>query len=176
MNNWYNGIYKALLLASIIAIIIYNFSSGTTSLNALISGLVTLSLSLILILYIILYNILDIKQNSSFLNTFLTILNGIGPFFMMFSVIALFLYLLIINKDRIINGHVSKSYYTFSNITILILLLQMYFVYKNTISSKFDSTRQISKMVSIILYLFNVITAICAITLFTILKYYSADG
>lgn len=176
MNNWYNGIYKALILASVISIIIYNFSSGATSLNALISGLVTLSLSLMIILYIILYNILDIKKDSSLLNTFLTILNGIGPFFMMFSVIALFLFLLITNKDRIINGYVSKSYYTFSNITILILVVQMYFVYKNIVSSKFDSTRQISKMVSIILYLFNVITAISAITLFTILKYYSADG
>lgn len=176
MNIWYNGIYKALFLASIISIIIYNFSSDTTSINALISSLVTLSLGLMLILYIILYNILEITKNSSFLNTIVTILNGIGPFFIMLSVILLFLYLLFTNKDRIINGRVSKSYYTFSNITVLILLFQMYFVYKNIISSKFDSTRQISRMVSIILYLFNVITGICTITLFTILKYYSADG
>ena len=176
MNTWYSGIYKALLLATVILFIIYNFSTGSISLNALISGLITLSLSLMLILYIILYNILDLKKDSSILNTILPILNGIGPFFMMFAVIVLFLFLLLTNKDRIINGYVSKSYYTFSNITILILLLQMYFVYKNIASSKFDSTRQISKMVSIMLYLFNVITAICAITLFTILKYYSADG
>jgi hypothetical protein len=95
---------------------------------------------------------------------------------MMLCVISLFLYLLITNKTRIIKGRVSNSYYTFSNITILILLVQMYFIYKNINTSKFDSTKQISKMISIILYLFNVIIAICAITLFAILKYYSADG
>jgi len=176
MDNWYNGIYKALFIASIISFIIYNFSTGPSGLGALISGLVALILTLIVVLYIIIYNILDAIKNASFFQSLFTILNAIGPFFMMLCVISLFLYLLITNKTRIIKGRVSNSYYTFSNITILILLVQMYFIYKNINTSKFDSTKQISKMISIILYLFNVIIAICAITLFAILKYYSADG
>jgi hypothetical protein len=176
MNDWYSGIYKALLLASIILFVIYNFSSGQTSLGALLSGLVALTLTLIMILYIILYNTIDLIKNASFFQNILTILNVSGPFIMMLGVIVLILYLIITNKDRIIAGQVSSSYYTFSNIAILILLLQMYFVYKNVISSKFESTKKISKITSIILYLFNVITGICSITLFAILKYYSADG
>jgi hypothetical protein len=176
MNDWYSGIYKALLVASIISFVIYNFSSGETSLGALLSGLVALTLTLFMILYIILYNTIDLIKNESFFQNILTILNVSGPFFMMLGVIGLILFLIITNKDRIIKGQVSSSYYTFSNITILILLLQMYFLYKNIISSKFESTKKISKLTSIILYLFNVITAICSISLFAILQYYKADG
>jgi uncharacterized membrane protein len=176
MNDWYSGIYKALLLASIISFIIYNFSSGETSLGALLSGLVALTLTLFMILYIILYNTIDLIKDGSVFQNIFTILNVSGPFFMMLGVIGLILYLIITNKNRIIEGHVSSSYYTFSNITILILLLQMYFLYKSIISSKFESTKKISKLTSIILYLFNVITAICSISLFAILQYYKADG
>ena len=176
MRNWYDGTYKALLIASIISFIIYYFLSGQTSLGALISGLVVLTLCLILILYIVLYNVIDGLKNASFFQSIIGILNVSGPFFVMLFVIVLFLYLLITNKERIIKGRVSNSYYTFSNIIILILLLEMYFLYKNVSSPNFESIKKFSKITGIILYLLNVITGISAITLYMILKYYSADG
>ena len=70
MNDWYSGIYKALLLTSIISFVIYNFSSGQTSLGALLSGLVALTLSLFMILYIILYNTIDLIKNLSFFQNY----------------------------------------------------------------------------------------------------------
>lgn len=176
MRNWYDGTYKALLIAAIISFIIYFFSSGQSSLGALISGLVVLTLSLILIIYTVLYNIIDGLKNASFIQSIITILNVMGPFLMMLFVICLFLYLLVMNKERIIKGRVPKSYYTFSNIIILILLLEMYFLYKNINSPNFESIKKFSKMTGIILYFFNIITGISAITLYMILKYYSADG
>ncbi len=176
MTNWYTGIYKSLFIASIICFVIYNLSTGNTSLGALLSGLVALSFALIMILYIILYNGFNVIKNSSYFQSLITIMNISGPFILMLGVIILILYLIIENKDRILKGRVSSSYYTFSNIAILILLLQMYFVYNNINSSKFDNTKQISSVTSIILYLFSTIIGISSITLFFILKYYSADG
>jgi uncharacterized membrane protein len=176
MANWYTGIYKSLFIASIICFVIYNFSSGSTSLGALLSGLVALSFTLIMILYIILYNGINLVKNASYFQSLITIMNISGPFIVMLGVIILILYLIIENKDRILKGRVSSSYYTFSNIAIIILLLQVYFVYNNISSSKFDNSKQISKVTSIILYLLSTIIGISSITLFFILKYYSADG
>ena len=104
MRNWYDGTYKALLIAAIISFVIYFFSSGQSSLGALISGLVVLTFSLILILYTVLYNVIDGLKNVSFFQSIFTILNVLGPFLMMLFVICLFLYLLVVNKERIIKG------------------------------------------------------------------------
>ncbi len=176
MNNWYTGTYTAFLIVSIISFIIYMLSVGQTSLGAYISGLCSLILGLIMILYIVIYNILNTIQNSSLLKGLTLIINISLPFLIMLGVTLLILYLLITNKERIIRGRISNSFYTFSNISVLILLIQMIIVYNNINSSKFDSTKRLSRLTSIILNLFNVITGLCAITLFNILKYYSADG
>ena len=155
MRNWYDGTYKALLIAAIISFVIYFFSSGQSSLGALINGLVVLTFTLILILYTVLYNVIDGLKNVSFFQSIFTILNVLGPFLMMLFVICLFLYLLVVNKERIIKGRVSKSYYTFSNIIILILLLEMYFLYKNVNSPNFETIKKFSKMTGIISFIDN---------------------
>uniref|UniRef100_A0A6C0DID1 Uncharacterized protein n=1 Tax=viral metagenome TaxID=1070528 RepID=A0A6C0DID1_9ZZZZ len=176
MANWYSVIYKAFIFASVISFIIYNFTSGNVSLGAMISGLEVLGLSIIMILYIILYNVLQTTQNSGFFQSVLAILNACGPFILMLASLSVILYLVITYKNNILLGHVSNSYYTFSNIAILFILLQVYIIYNNVNTTKFEITKKISNVTSITLYLFGVITTISSITLFTILKNYSADG
>lgn len=176
MSNWYIVIYKSLIIATVISLIIYNLTFGQQSLGALISGLVVLSFSIIMILFTILYNILKLTEKASFLQSTLAILNGSGPFLVMLGVTVFILYLIISNREKIIAGHISDSYYTFSNIAVFIILLQSYFVYSNVNTPKFEATKKLSKSISIMLYLFSVIIGICAGTLFAILKYYSADG
>lgn len=176
MSNWYSVIYKAFIFASVISFIIYNFTSGKVSLGAMISGLIVLSFSIIMILYIILYNVLQITQRTTFIQSLIAIMNATGPFILMLASIIVILYLNINYKNNILLNHISNSYYTFSNISVIFILLQVYFIYNNINTEKFEITKKLSKGTSIILYLFSVITTICSITLFTILKNYSADG
>jgi prepilin signal peptidase PulO-like enzyme (type II secretory pathway) len=94
----------------------------------------------------------------------------------LFGIIGFVLYLIIAYKDRIIAGHVSTGYTTFTNITLTMVLLQVYLVYNNINSEKFETSQKLSKITTSLLYLYGVITSISAITLFTILKHFSADG
>ena len=176
MTNWYSGIYKSLIIASVISFIIYYFSSGNVSLGALISGYSVLTLSIIMILYIILFNLLQVTQNQGFFQSILTMITACGPFLLMLFVIGFTLYSIIKYKNRILLGRVSNGYATFSNITILMTLLQVYLVYTNINTDKFETTKKLSKITTSILYLYGVITAISSITLFTILNNFSADG
>jgi hypothetical protein len=176
MTNWYSGIYKSLIIASVISFIIYYFSSGNVSLGALISGYSVLTLSILMILYIILFNLLQATQNQGFFQSILTMITACGPFLLMLFVIGFTLYSIIKYKNRILLGRVSNGYATFSNITILMTLLQVYLVYTNINTDKFETTKKLSKITTSILYLYGVITAISSITLFTILNNFSADG
>jgi hypothetical protein len=176
MTNWYSGIYKSLIIASVISFIIYFFSLGDVSLGALISGYSVLTLSIFMILYIILFNLLQVTQNKGFFQTLLTMITACGPFLLMLFVIGFVLYLVIKYKNRILSGHVSNSYSTFSNITIIMILLQVYLVYNSINTDKFESTRQLSKITTSLLYLYGVISVISSITLFSILNNFSADG
>jgi hypothetical protein len=49
-------------------------------------------------------------------------------------------------------------------------------VYKNILNDTFEKTGKISPVTSSIIYLFGVLTAICSIILFIILKYFTTDG
>jgi hypothetical protein len=176
MKNWYSSIYKSLIIASVISFIIYFFSSGNVSLGALISGYSVLTLSIIMILYIILFNLLQSTQNVGYFELLMSMIMTTGPFLLMLGVIGFVLYLVIKYKNRILLGHVSNSYSTFSNITIMMILLQVYLVYNSINTDKFESTHQLSKITTSLLYLYGVISLISSITLFTILNNFSADG
>ena len=79
-------------------------------------------------------------------------------------------------KNNIIAEHVSYGYYSFSNIAIILLLIQLYIVYTNISTDSFEKTGKMPKVTSGIIYLFGILTAICSIILFTILKYFTTDG
>jgi len=83
---------------------------------------------------------------------------------------------MIINKDRIIDKHISSNYYSFSNIFIILLLIQLYIVYNNISNEKFASTGKMSKVTTCIIYLLGVLDAICSIIIYTILTYFKTDG
>jgi hypothetical protein len=176
MKDWYSSIYKAFIVASVISFLISFFSSGTVSLNASIAGYSTLILGIMMILIILFQGILKVNSNQSLLQVFFSIFISTGPFILILAVIGFVLYLIINYKNLIIDQHVSQSYYTFSNITIILLLLQLYIVYTNITSERFESTGKLSKLTSSVIYLLGVLTSICSIILFTILKYYTTDG
>lgn len=176
MKTWYSGIYKSLLIASVILSLIYFLSDGSVSLGALISFYSVILLSIMMILYIILYNLLQVAQNEGFFKLLIRMIVTCGPFLLMLYVIGFVLYLVIKYKKRILLGRVSSGYTTFSNITIIMILLQVYLIYNSIDTYKFETTKQLSKITTGILYLYGVISIISSITLFTILKDFSADG
>ena len=176
MKNWYSSIYKSLIIASVISFIIYFFSTGSVSLGALISGYSVLSLSIFMILYIILFNMMQVNQNAGFFQNLFLVMSTCGPFLLMLGVIGFILFLVISYKNRILLGHVSNGYNTFTNIAIIMVLLQVYLLYTSINSDKFETSKTLPRMTTNVLYLYGVITAICSITLYTILNKFSADG
>ena len=86
------------------------------------------------------------------------------------------MYLMITYKDNIISQRVSPGYYSFSNIAIILMLIQLYFVYTNITTRNYEDKNRISKVTTGFLYLLGVLQGICSINLFIILKYFTTDG
>lgn len=175
-NNWYSTIYKACIIASIVSFVIGFFTPTNVSLGAYIAGYSVLTLGIMMILIVLFNNILKVSPNSSSLSTLSSILMTSGPFLLILAVISFVLYLLINYKNAINAGQVSSSYNSFSNIIVLLLLLQNYLVYSNIGADSFESSGKLSKVTTSLLYLVGILTSICSIILYTILKYYSTDG
>ena len=119
MTNWYSSVYKALILASVIAFIIGFCSQGNVSLGAILAGYSVLILAVMLILIIIFKNILKVTNGESTFQVLWTMILTTGPFLLMLGVIGFILYLIINYKTIIVANHVSQSYFTFSNIAII---------------------------------------------------------
>ena len=176
MNNWYSLVYKALIYVSVILFLVSFGTSGNTTIGALISGYSALTLSILMILIMLLNNVMNTIQGKPTLEIITTILMAAGPFLLMLAVIAFILYLIITYSKIISEGRVSNGYYTFSNISIILFLLQIYLLYSNMDTEKFKQTYKLSAITNSLIYLLGVISTICALILYTILKYFTTDG
>lgn len=176
MKDWYPGVYKSFIIASIIAFVISVLSSGKVAYGSELAGYSALILGVMMILVILFTNILSGTADTSSMQLLISVLMTTGPFILMLCVIAFILYLLIVYKTIIIEGHVSTNYQTFSNISIILFLIQVYIVYTNLSSDKFIATGKISKVTSSLIYLFGILSLICSLILYTILKYFRTDG
>lgn len=176
MDKWYSNIYKAFILAGIVSFIIGIFADPKTSLGAYISGYSLFILSIMMIMTILFSNILKITENDNISKQFYSILVTGGPFIIILGIISFLLFQLIKYKNNISQGHIANSYYSFTNITIMLILLQFYIVYTNINTNRFENTGKFSSVTTSIVYLLGIITGICSIILYTILKYYSTDG
>jgi hypothetical protein len=176
MTDWYSSVYKAFIYASSIAFIIGFFTESKTSLGAYLAGYSILSLGIMLILITLFKNVLKTTANDSMLQILYSILLSTGPFILMLGVVSFILYLLIKYKNNIIDGNIAPGYNSFTNIVVILLLVQLYIVTTNINTEKFETTGKLSKVVSSVLYLIGLLTSISSIILYTILKYYSTDG
>jgi len=176
MNNIYSIIYKSFIFASVLCFLIGFFTETKTSLDANISGYALLTFSILMILVLTFSNILKTTSNDTFYNTIIAILTISGPLILILGIIVFILYLIIYYREKIINGHVAPGYNSFSNIIIILLLIQIYIVYTNINTEKFEITGKISKITTNIIYLLGLLVGISTTILYTILKYYSTDG
>ena len=176
MSGWYSSIYKAFIISAIISFVIGFFSEGKVSLGSYITGYSVLILGIMMILLILFNSIMKITEGQTILQILYTILLTAGPFLLMLGVIAFILYLMITYKSIILQGHVANGYHSFSNINIILILIQLYIVYTNISSDSFEKTGKMSKVTSSMVYLLGVLSAITSIILYTILRYFTTDG
>jgi len=176
MSDWYSSIYKGFIISAIVSFVIGFFSEGNVSLGSYITGYSVLILGIMMILLILFNSIMKITEGQSILQILYTILLTAGPFLLMLGVIAFILYLMITYKTIILDNHISSSYNSFSNINIILILIQLYIVYTNISSDSFEKTGKISKVTSSMVYLLGVLSAISSIIIYTILKYFTTDG
>jgi hypothetical protein len=176
MNEWYLTVYKSFIYAGVISFILGFFTDSNTSLGAHIASYSVLILAILMILILLFNNILRFDGNSSIFQVIYSIIMMAGPFILILGITTFILYLLVKYQSNIIDGRSAPGYNSYSNIIVILLLIQLYLVYNNINSEGFQATGNLSKVTSSILYLLGVITAICSIILYRILKYYSTDG
>ena len=164
------------IISAIISFVIGFFSEGKVSLGSYITGYSVLILGIMMILLILFNSIMKITEGQSIFQILYTILLTAGPFLLMLGVIAFILYLMITYKSIILQDHVANGYHSFSNINVILILIQLYIVYTNITSDSFEKTGKMSKVTSSMVYLLGVLSAITSIILYTILRYFTTDG
>ena len=176
MGDWYSNIYKSFLVSTIITFLIYFNSSGETALGALLTSYSLLTISILMILIFLFNKVIENQQNSTIWQILYNIFSMAGPFLLMLGIIGFILYLIIIFKDNISSNHVSKGFYTFTNISIILLLLNVGIIYNTINKPKFQESGKISNVTSKILFLIGILTSITSLIIYTILKYFTTDG
>lgn len=170
-SELYASVYKGFIIATVIAFVIGMFTNGTTSFGCYQVGHSVCALAIMLILIKLMNKYLIKQGDVSTGMIFLTI----SPFVLMLFCIGYLLYFNIKYKDIIIDGRLSSGYYTFSNISVILLLIQLAIIYSIVTSSAFDE-KGVSSITSSSILLIGVLTAISVNIIHTILKYFTTDG
>ena len=97
------------------------------------------------------------------------------PFLIMLSVISTQIYFNITYKDKIIEDRLSSGFKIFSNIVIILLIIQTYIIY-SVVSSKTFNDTGITSVTTSVLLLLAVLSGIATNIIRTILKYFTTDG
>jgi hypothetical protein len=176
MSDWFKSTYNSLIIVAVILFLIAFGSTGSVNIGSLIFGYILLILSILMILVLVVNQTLtNNPTNISGFQNMLDALRTAGPLFVMLGVIGFVLYLLLYYKNQILEGRVSNSYNTFSNITTIFVLLQLYILYTN-INSNTGFNGKISKVVTGSLLVIGLFSIMSSLILYTILKYYTTDG
>jgi len=177
--TWDVYLWKAIIVAAVITFIIYMFTSGINSLNASIAGYSLLIITILGIMIQLIRKPINDKEGTSTLKMVMNILTLTGPFFLVLAVIGFMLYLLITYKNPIINNQVSQSFNTFSNITLFLILILIYFIYSQVECDGPQcggDTGKIGKVSNSVLFLLSLLTMISTGIVYIILVFYRTDG
>jgi hypothetical protein len=162
-DPWYSSIYKALLISSAVAFAIFATTTNGISINSLIAG----------------YSILILGISMLMLSIFNETTNATSvmvPFICLFIIISILLYLLTKHKTRIINEQVSQNFYNFSNISVFLILIQLYLVYSQLSTDEFKKDKVFNRTTSLFITLLSVLAGICTYIIYIVLVYYTTDG
>lgn len=166
IEHIYFLVYYSLLITSIVLFTISFFSDGSLLLNTSITGYV---LSIISILLMMTFSMKTIYNYSL---SPIQIIFILGPFFFVFFLIAFYLYYLIAFKNRILDGTVAPSFYTFQHISILLMIVQLFLFTYGTDTK----TGRMSKINTSFIYLLCIVNLFILYTIRHILVYFVTDG
>jgi len=162
-NEYWKSIYYTIFMFSILLFIFTFFTNGNTSFVLIEIANILLSIGILFELCLYGGNVNDLVKFFKYSM----------PFVLMILIIVYTLYILFSYQSIISNGYVSNGYYTFINISSILVLLQLFIFFKN---KKEDTELRISPGVSGIICLIGILNMICMITVYIILSHYTTDG
>ncbi|MFY7729606.1 MAG: hypothetical protein ACOVRN_08820 [Flavobacterium sp.] len=168
MNSLYPFIYTALFVASAITLMVGIFTKSTASIGAFIAGYSVLAVATVMLLVIVIANVLQMNEGRSALQTLGVLLGTSGGFLLLLGVVGFLLYQSVHFKRQLVRGRVAPRYQAFNIVTVVLLLLQIALIVR--------TYGQLSKLTTSILYFIGTLTAMSAISQYSILLYYSTDG
>lgn len=160
-------IYAVVIAASLI-ILTTTEISGKNALMGLMSGYGSI-LAAILLLLVWLFKY---TMGTSYFSKFTLIL----PFVLIITFIGLIMVYLSSYFNRIASKDVPKSYYTFSRLSSLFIIAQIFIILYSISSDTFQSLKTLGNKTFSILMLMSALNAIWVIYLGVILKFHAADG
>jgi len=162
------NISYALIIAGFIIVFITTGMTNQNSLTALISGYGVLISG---IFFVAILNFSNMEN----LGLITRIINMV-PFILIMFIIGLIMTYLSIYFDRISSKKVSDYYYSFSSLSIMFLIFQIFLLFNALMSKHYEATKQISGKVFSTLMLLGVINSIIVITLGITLKFFTTQG
>ena len=103
----------------IVGTLLLFITSGSTSIGGILAGYSFIGIGLLLTLS---YTIKLINDNPSESKSWF---GAISPFILILSVIGYSIYLVVTYQNKIKSGHISQGYYNFSNISTVLILVQL---------------------------------------------------
>jgi hypothetical protein len=170
-SELYSGVYKSFIITTIIAFSIGTATTGLTSFGCYQVGYSVCAIAIMLILIKLLYSFVNKQGSSSSGITFFVI----SPFVVMLFCIGFILYLNMKYRDIILDGHVSSGYYTFNNVSVILLVIQLCIIYSIVTSTTFEE-KGINPVTCSSILLLGILTGITINIIHTILKYFTTDG
>ena len=172
-DSIFNSLTSRFYISLITVGIILLFATiGTTSmdgLNGTISGYFFIAIGIsILVSFII--------SVASKGGSLISSIFSMGPFFVTIGIISYILYLLFTYKDRIAQGNIAPGYVNFTNISVILVLMQLFLFYMGTQKESFERDKKLSRVYSGLLYFVGIMNIVTVITIGIILKYFSTDG
>ena len=164
-------LYNTFIAVGIILLLI---TLNSNSVAGMITGYSFVSSGILLFISYLMNNIYNKSSNNmeNLLATFYTI----GPFCILLAISIYSIYLLTKYKHRISKGNVAPGYTNFTNISIVLFLVQLYIFYLGTQKQTFKDTSRLDKVYSMILFFVGILNIISVVTISIILALFTTDG
>ena len=160
----------------IVGTLLLFITSGSTSIGGILAGYSFIGIGLLLTLS---YTIKLINDSSSESKSWFGVLS---PFILILSVIGYSIYLVVTYQNKIKSGHISQGYYNFSNISIVLILVQLMLFYSSSSSQTANDGKEgkggmkIDRVFSMLLFFIGILNIVTVITIGIILALFNTDG
>ena len=180
-SSMMSTLYLSLIAVGIVLLFATIGSSGSDSINGTIAGYSLTGVGILLMVSYLCYNLYNNRKEQNILaksnrQLFMSFIYTCGPFLLILGVIGYALYLLTTFKYRISDGNVAPSYTTFTNISVILILIQLAIFFMGSKKENFKNTGRLDRVYSMLIYMVGIIYIAAVITIGVILTYFTTDG